>query len=263
MPSKRKAWWNRQTTAIKIAIIGGTVSLIGALCTCIGGLLIPLFSFYLSNTPIKSTTYTLNINSAFEFRENPVLFTEINGREFGVVPTECALVDYGGLSDFTFDVASITKDVTKKSFAFDIVTERSLVITNGIIRMKSFQSPPVQETITEISFFDPPGMAEVPILFFPERTINSSTQDLTISLDQGSLRLDPGDAVTLVFPLIFSEPGTYKFVFIIEGQQDLSRKAEFVSEEHTYAWLYVDNIQKYRIKSFSGMADMKWKGDCP
>jgi len=255
-------WWKKQGVTIRAAVIAGIFSLIVAVCGCIGGILTLYANFLLSNQPIQSTQYKLHINSGFNFMTTAILFTEIDGVDVGVVPTKCVEADYGGFPE-QFDTTEVLQDANEKSFAFDLVTENPLVITNAKVRVIKYSPPPSVNSIKEISLFDPPGMGGVPLVFFPEKSIGKSTDEIIIARDEGSLRLDPGDAVTLVFPIIFSDPGIYEIKFIVQGQLDLSREAEFVSDTFVYAWFYVDDITSYPIKSSFGLAEMKWIGDCP
>ncbi|MBL8100025.1 MAG: hypothetical protein JNK81_12630 [Anaerolineales bacterium] len=256
-----KQWWSGQSVTIRASIIAGIFSLTVALCGCVGGILAVSVNYYLQNSSAASVRYTLHINNGLEVMQTPLFFTEINGTEFGVVSTKCVVIDYGGSSE-QFDTSSMKDDAQGKSYSFDIVTERPLVITNAIVQVKSYKAPPFENEISEISFFDIPGMGGVPIIYFPVKTIDSSTKDMIINRDEGSLRLDPGDAVTLVFPLVFADPGIYEIIFIVQGQLDLSQKVEFVSEPYEYAWLYVENPTTHPIKSSFGLAEMKWLGDC-
>lgn len=256
-------WWGKQNTGLKVALAGGCFTLLAAAITCLGSILPPFLNYFLSRPIETPTNFSLKANNAWEFLETPILFTETDGILVGLVPQECLLADYGGM-DEVLDPGRVRKDVTGKSFAFDLVTEQPLIISNGVIEVVEYRSPPDLEPGTEISLFDPPGMGGVPIVFFSERAIQSKNLSYVVTFeDNVSLRLDPGDAVTLVFQLSFSDPGIYKLKFVVEGQMDLSQPVTFSSSETTFAWYLVENMESFPIKSSMGLAEMSWKGNCP
>lgn len=263
--SRVSLWWGKQNVTIKATIIAGIFTLVVAFFGCAGTLFTILANYFLTTDAIDSEKFILHLNNGFDSTTTPLLFTQINSEDFGVVPTQCIEVLHGN-TPYQLDVKSVLEDAQEKSFAFDIITETPLVITNAILILENYTSPPEEDEIARISdinFFDPPGMGSVPLVFFPEKNINKATKQLTITRDDGSLRLDPGDAVTLIFPITFTDPGLYNIKFVVQGQLDIDRKAEFVSDIYPYAWVYVNDITRFPIKSFFGLAEMKWIGNCP
>jgi len=264
MANKRKftSWWKNQSTAIKVAVIAGIFSLLVGFCGSSGTIVAVFANHYLSNTPARSVeTYTLHRNNLHSIPS--ILFTKMYDEDYsGAVPTSCVRANYGNISVEQFETNPVLSEAQKQSFAFDLISNQPLIITEAELVVLSYISPPPEETLKGITFYDPPGMGDVPTIFFSETNIKSSTKKLIITRQEGSLRLDSGDAVTLVIPLIFLDAGLYSIQFNIHGQLDLGRLVNFTSETYSYGWMYINNITQLPINGLSG-TKMRWIGDCP
>jgi hypothetical protein len=257
--------WKNQTVTIKAAIIAGGFSIFVAFCTSTGGIVALFANHYLSTLSSESMSpliYQIRRNA--HFTTTSILFIEMYGQDYsGAVPTTCVQADYSnGSSIERFDKTSIADEAQRQQFAFDLVTEKPLVITDAEIILQKYNDPPSEKDINKVSFYDPPGMGSVPSVFFPETRLNKSVKRLSVTRKEGSLKLDPGDAVTLVFPVVFLDPGSYQVQFIIHGQLDLGREVVFNSDTYSYGWMYIDDITRLPIKTLSGTA-IKWLGACP
>jgi len=262
MSSKNKisSWWKGQSAAIKAAMIAGIFGFLVAFCGCAGSIATVLVNYYLSNLPftlLASINYPFHLNGAYD--SAPTLFATISGVDYtGVVPTKCVQADYGnGSRTEFFNESSVLSDAQRRSFAFDLVTNTPLIITDAEIISQNYASPPSQEYIKNITFSDPWAVVEPPLMgpvtpiIFSETKIDPTTTKLTITRVGGSLRLDPGDAVTFIIPLVFSDPGLYRIQFIVQGQLSLEREINFTSDTYSDGWMYVDNITSFPIKTSS------------
>lgn len=254
-------WWKTQKTSIQVSIIAGIFGLLVAFVGCIGGIIPVVINYYLDNVPFEISKYKLLQNSYIQWEASPTLSTDVNGQEYSLLPMKCFMIE--GIDPNEVYGEEIKINNQHKSFGFDLLTDKPLVITNGVVRLLSYEKPISESSISNLNLYLPGGAGGVPVYNFPESNVNNSTKQIIVGLKVGSLQLNPGDAVTLVFNLAFPNPGAYKLVFLVEGQLGLSQQVEFTSRPYTYAWQYINDPMKFPIRDTFMLTNLKWAGECP
>lgn len=244
------SWWQKRNASIKVAIIIGGLGILTAI--------LPLFINMISN--LIPPAIRLSVYQEFDWEQ--WLFAKdvrASNEPYRIITSTC-------LKGYTEDgIFLATKHSAKQTaklgklrgrIFLKVSSNKPILIDKVELKVTGFNSVAVASyhSIYYMPSEDFTGKGGAGVDFFSADELIIKPFSRTYDVLKGKLyRLGNNDAISLCFPIEFSNPGEYSYYFMVFVSSFSSGLKPILSENFRIKWMYLGIIDPAAIKSASSI----------